>query len=369
VGENDGDRHSRIQFRVLGPLQVVRDGARLSLGGAQQRAVLAFLLTERQRAVSVDEIADALWGERPPAGYATTIQTYVFHLREVLEPERTKGDPPGVLVTEPGGYRLKIDPKTVDAADFERLIESGESFVERGLPAEGAADLRRALSLWRGSVLADLAGYEFVARLRSRLDEVRLRAIESRIDADMALGRHGSVIAELNSLAESHPLREHLQAQRILALYRAGRQADALAAYRSVRGRLMEELAVEPGAELTNLHRLILNQDGGLQLERAAPVPPPTAKLSNEPSVPVRRRRASRRLVGVGVVSAAWWRAAVRGGLGVIQSGIVAGEQPGSDRRERVVPRRGTSASVPTGCGSGGAAWVNTGDNVFRKSI
>jgi DNA-binding SARP family transcriptional activator len=183
VGGNDGDGHHGIQFRVLGPLQVSRDGGPLSLGGAQQRAVLAFLVTERDRAVSVDEIADALWGERPPAGYAATIQTYVFHLREVLEPERAKGDPPGVLVTEPGGYRLKIDPEAVDAADFERLIESGESFVARGLPAEGTADLRRALSLWRGSVLADLAGYEFVGRLRRRLDEVRLRAIESRIDA------------------------------------------------------------------------------------------------------------------------------------------------------------------------------------------
>jgi YVTN family beta-propeller protein len=303
VGGNDGDGHHGIQFRVLGPLQVSRDGGPLSLGGAQQRAVLAFLVTERDRAVSVDEIADALWGERPPAGYAATIQTYVFHLREVLEPERAKGDPPGVLVTEPGGYRLKIDPEAVDAADFERLIESGESFVARGLPAEGTADLRRALSLWRGSVLADLAGYEFVGRLRRRLDEVRLRAIESRIDADLALGRHASMIAELNSLAGSYPLREHLQAQRILALYRAGRQADALDAYRSVRGRLIDELGVEPGAELTNLHQLILKQDAGLQLERAAPAPPSAAAPANEPSVPAPARGVSWRLVGVSVIS------------------------------------------------------------------
>jgi YVTN family beta-propeller protein len=304
VRGNDGDAHHRIQFCVLGPLQVLRDGTPVSVGGAQQRAVLAFLLAERERAVSVDQIADALWGERPPAGYAATIQTYVFHLREVLEPERAKGDPPGVLVTEPSGYRLKIDPGAIDAADFESLIESGESFVVRGLPAEAAADLGRALSLWRGSVLADLAGYDFVARLGSRLDELRLRAIESQIDAELALGRHASMIAQLNSLAEAHPLREHLQAQRILALYRAGRQADALEAFRSIRRRLMDELGIEPGTEMTNLHQSILNQDSALQLERPAPALRPGVKQPNEQALRPRVHRVSRRLVAVSVVSA-----------------------------------------------------------------
>jgi peptide/nickel transport system substrate-binding protein len=304
VGGQDGDAHHRIQFRVLGPLQVLRDGNPVSIGGAQQRAVLAFLLAERERAVSVDQIADALWGERPPAGYAATIQTYIFHLREMLEPDRTKGDPPGVLVTEPGGYRLTIDPGEVDAADFEFLIESGESFVMRGLPAEGAADLRRALSLWRGSVLADLAGYDFVARLSSRLDELRLRAIESRIDAELALGHHTSLIVELNSLAQSHPLREHLQAKRILALYRAGRQADALEAFRSVRRRLMDELGIEPSAELTHLHQSILNQDGGLLVERPARVLQPNTKQPNGLVIPFLGRKVSKRLVAISVVSA-----------------------------------------------------------------
>ncbi|MDX6206593.1 MAG: hypothetical protein QOF39_2650, partial [Frankiales bacterium] len=214
---NDGDAHHRIRFCVLGPFQVWRDGAPTGVGGAQQRAVLAFLLTEHERTVSVDQIADAVWGERPPAGYAATIQTYVFRLREALEPDRAKGEPPGVLVTERGGYRLKIDPGGLDAAAFESLIESGDSLLASGRPAEAAADLRRALSLWRGPVLADLAGYDFVARLGSRLDELRLRAIELRTDAELALGHNASMIAELNSLAELHPLREHLQAQRVLA--------------------------------------------------------------------------------------------------------------------------------------------------------
>ncbi|MDX6228900.1 MAG: hypothetical protein QOI76_2290, partial [Frankiales bacterium] len=135
VSGNDADANHRIEFRILGPLEVLREGTPISVGGAQQRAVLGFLVAERRRTVSVDQIADALWGEHPPAGYAATIQTYIFRLREVLEPGRQKGDPPGVIVTEPGGYRLRIEPGSVDAAAFEDLIETGESLVGRCLPA------------------------------------------------------------------------------------------------------------------------------------------------------------------------------------------------------------------------------------------
>ncbi|MDX6244972.1 MAG: hypothetical protein QOE76_2695 [Frankiales bacterium] len=258
--------------------------------------MLAFLLTEHERTVSVDQIADALWGERAPAGYAATIQTYVFRLREALEPGRAKGEPPGFLVTERGGYRLKIDPGGLDAAAFESLIESGDSLLASGRPAEAAADLRRALSLWRGPVLADLAGYDFVARLGSRLDELRLRAIELRTDAELALGHNASMIAELNSLAELHPLREHLQAQRVLAMYRAGRQADALEAFRCVRRRLADELGIEPGAELTQLHRSILAQDPGLLLEPAAAAVQPQVRQQRGPAVSPPARGTSWRL-------------------------------------------------------------------------
>ncbi|MDX6254455.1 MAG: hypothetical protein QOJ11_789 [Frankiales bacterium] len=290
VGGNDAGAHHRIEFRILGPLEVLREGTPISVGGAQQRAVLAFLVAEPRRTASVDQIADALWGEHPPAGYAATIQTYIFRLREVLEPGRSKGEPPGVIVTEPGGYRLRIEPGSVDAAAFEDLIETGESLVGRCLPAEGASELRRALSLWRGPVLADLAGYDFVARLASRLDELRLRGIELLTDADLALGRHAAKIAELNALAERHPLREHLQAQRILALYRTGRQADALEAFRQVRRRLMDEIGIEPGPELTSLHQSILNQDASLLVQ-----PPPAAV---DPGVQERRPAASSRARG-----------------------------------------------------------------------
>ena len=265
-------RQDRVRFAVLGPLRVWRDGTLLGLGGAQQRAVLAFLLVERDRAVSVEQIADALWREHPPPGFAATIQSYVFRLREVLEPGRRRGEHPGILVTEAGGYRLDADPGAVDVDVFQRLLESGERSLLAGRPAEGAEALARALALWRGSVLADLGGYDFVSHLARRLEELRLRALESRFEADLALGRHASVIAELTSLTESYPLRERLQAQRLLALYRAGRQADALDAFREVRAQMMDELAVEPGSELVDLHQRILNHDAGLVLERPGPV-------------------------------------------------------------------------------------------------
>jgi YVTN family beta-propeller protein len=302
---SDADDRRGIRFCVLGPLQVLRDGAQLRIGGAQQRAVLAFLLVERDRVVSVDQIVEALWADRPQAGHTATIQTYVYHLREVLEPDRAKGEPPRVLITEPGGYRLNINPDTIDETEFERLIESGERLLAQGSTAESVTELGRALSLWRGSVLADLASFDFVARLGGRLDELRWRAIESKIDAQLALGQHVSMLAELNSFVESQPLREHLQAQRILALYRAGRQADALSAFRSVRALLRAELGIEPGVELTNLHQAILNQDAALLLAQRNP-PKRAASAAappDEPAMRPRTRRPPRRPIATAVVS------------------------------------------------------------------
>jgi ABC-type transport system substrate-binding protein/DNA-binding SARP family transcriptional activator/DNA-binding beta-propeller fold protein YncE len=310
VADIDSDTHTDastgaqpgLRFFVLGPLQVLRDGTPINVGGAQQRAVLALLLTKRERAVSVEQIAEALWGERPPAGHAATIQSYVFRLREVLEPDRHSGEHPGVLVTEPGGYRLHTDSGTLDMIEFEHLLQSGESSVAQGRPAEGSADLARALALWRGSVLADLADYDFVAELSRRLDEQRLQAAESRIDAELALGHHASMIAELNSLAAAHPLREHLQAQRMLALYRAGRQADALDAYRQVRAHMLGELGIGPGAELTVLHQSILNQEPGLLLEHAASAHRPNTEHPEEQTARSSMRTMARPLVAIAVI-------------------------------------------------------------------
>jgi DNA-binding SARP family transcriptional activator len=214
---SDGDQ--RLRFGILGPLEVMRSGTRLKLGGRQQRAILGLLLCEAGQVVSIGRLADALWGERPPSGFLTTVQTYIFHLRELLEPDRARGASSGVRVTEAGGgYRLHAPAGSVDAALFEDLLVRGRSVLERQNPAEAAVLLDRALGLWRGEVMGDLADFEFVAPVAGRLQELRLSAVETRLEAELALGHHGTAVAELDRLVADHPLREQLHAGRILAL-------------------------------------------------------------------------------------------------------------------------------------------------------
>jgi DNA-binding SARP family transcriptional activator len=198
VADADGDGRRGLEFGILGPLRVLHAGAPLALGGPQQRAVLALLLVEADRVVPVARITDELWGERPPAGFATTIQTYVFHLRAALEPGRPRGAPGAVLVTERGGYRLCPANGAVDAAAFEQQLRTGQALLATGDHERAAAELQHALDPWRGPVLADTGDYEFVRHTAARLDELRLNAIESRIDADLALGRHAALVAETN---------------------------------------------------------------------------------------------------------------------------------------------------------------------------
>jgi DNA-binding SARP family transcriptional activator len=261
-----------LAFGLLGPLQVIRDGKQLPLGGRQQRAVLAVLLAEAGTVVSVARLADAVWGEQVPAGYQATVQTYVFHLREALEPGRERGAPARVLVTEPGGYRLHATDGTVDAAAFEQRVSAGQAQVARGEYAQAAATLTDADGLWRGEVLADLADLAFVAPLAVRLEQLRRSAIESRIDAELALGHHRALLGELNQLATRYPLDEDLHAAHILALYRAGRQSDALGAYRAVRTALRDELGVEPGPRLQQLHQDVLTHSPKLAWPRSESV-------------------------------------------------------------------------------------------------
>jgi YVTN family beta-propeller protein len=259
--ENSGGEQ-RLEFAILGPLEVVRGGARLRLGGRQQRAILGLLLCEAGRVVSTGRLADALWGEQLPAGYLTTVQTYVFHLRELLEPGRERGAPGQVLVSEPGGgYRLHVAKGRLDAKLFEELLAQGTAALEGGDSAQALGLFDRALGLWRGEVLGDLADFAFVAPVAGRLQELRLAAMESRMEAELALGHHGAAVAELDLLVVEHPLRERLHAERILALYRSGRQSDALGAYRALRSLLHEELGIEPSPPLHELHRAVLAQD------------------------------------------------------------------------------------------------------------
>jgi YVTN family beta-propeller protein len=299
AGASEGEVRG-LCFGVLGPLQVTRSGEQLRLGGHQQRAVLAMLLAEWGGVVSVGRLADALWGEQTPGGFITTVQTYVFHLREVLEPDRKHGAPGQVLVTQPGGYSLDTSSATVDATIFENALSSSREAMDRGSYPQASADLKRALGLWRGEVLADVADLAFVAPLAARLEEMRQTARALRIEASLAMGQHADALPEIDGLVAEHPLWEQLQAQRITALYRSGRQSDALAAYRELRNRLGEELGIEPSSPLQKLHQAVLTQAATLDWQGPSavqpvrptsgkgPAPPDSPPLEPPPTAPAR---------------------------------------------------------------------------------
>ncbi len=249
-----------MEFRVLGSFEVLVDGQQIPLGGARQRAVLAILLLHRGEVVSVDRVVDELWGERPPDTATKTVQVYVSRLRKAL------GE--GVLVTRGGGYVLELDPDDVDADRFERLAGEGREALDRGEPRAAAKSLAEALELWRGPPLTDFAYESFAQNEIARLEELRLVALEDRIDADLALGRHAALVSELEALVAEHPTRERLRGQLMLALYRAGRQSEALESYRDAQRTLQEELGLEPGPELQQLEQSILNQDPAIEAPR-----------------------------------------------------------------------------------------------------
>jgi YVTN family beta-propeller protein len=267
-----------VEFRVLGDLEVRHNGETLPLGAHQQRAVLAILVLHAGEVVSADRLIDELWGDEPPPRAAKTVQVYVSRLRKVLTTVNGQIDDP--IVTRDHGYVLRIDPEQVDASVFERLLDEGRrACTEREFEA-AATVLRNALGLWRGSPLADFTFDAFAANEIARLEELRLEALETRIDADLALGRHVAVVAELEALTAEHPLRERLRAQRMLALYRSGREPEALALYRETRTALVDELGMEPSPALRELHEAILRQDPALKApapaSRRLPVTAPT---------------------------------------------------------------------------------------------
>jgi YVTN family beta-propeller protein len=256
-----------LAFSILGPLEVVDQERRVVLGGPKQRALLAILLLCRGEAVSSDRLIDQLWGERPPATAAKTLQGYVSHLRKALGDE--------VLFTRGGGYLLVAAPGQVDAERFDEMAADGRRALADGDAARARELLDRALGLWRGEPLADLAYEPFAQRAIARLDEARLAALEDRIEADQMLGHERDVIGELEGLVALHPERERLLGQLMLALYRCGRQTDALAAYRNGQQALSDELGLEPGPELRALEQRILTHDPGLDARRVPARGPP----------------------------------------------------------------------------------------------
>lgn len=267
-----------MEFRILGSLEVRRDGRALSLGGAKQRAVLAILLIQADRVVSAERLTELLWGDGAPATSAHAIEVYISQLRRMLEPD---GPPYRRLLTSSVGYSLHIDPAELDANVFQNLVES----AKQASPEETLSALNQGLALWRGAALEDFATERFALSEIARLNELRLHAVEERIEAELALGRHNALIGELASLSGEHPLRERLCGQLMLALYRAGRQAEASDVYQRTRDRLVDEVGMEPGPQLQTLLKRILQQDPTLSLDAGWPTSsaqPPRTNLPAE---------------------------------------------------------------------------------------
>jgi DNA-binding SARP family transcriptional activator len=237
-----------MEFRILGPLEVVSDGQALDLGGAKQRALLAVLLLDANNVVSTDRLIAALWEDEPPETAPKALQVYVSALRKLLGRERVQ--------TRAPGYVLEVAPEELDLGRFRELWEGGRT--------------AEALALWRGRPLSDFANARFAQADIARLEDLRVACLEERIDRDLSDGRHAEIAGELEVLVAEHPLRERLRGQLMLALYRSGRQAEALDAYQDARRALVDELGIEPGRELRELHQRILNQDPALDLSDAA---------------------------------------------------------------------------------------------------
>jgi len=372
-----------MEFLLLGPVEVRLDDEILPIGGEKQRALLADLLLHAGNVVSTDRLIDDLWGTDPPPTAAKMLQVFVSRLRSVME----AGGGDRVLVTKPPGYLIRIDDGQLDLGTFEALVATGRSALVSD-PDRASADFRRALSLWRGVPLADVAQEPFAQLAVPRLEEMHLLALEDRVDADLARGRHGELVGELRDLVAQNPLRERFRAQLMLALYRSGRQAEALEAYRDTRLTLVDELGIEPGPDLQRLEAAILRQDPELELPavgtRAATPresdgevlgdePPRHDALPDEPPPPARgpRRRRALLLGGVGLVAVvaiaavfALPRATSGSSVRVVPNSVAVFE-PSHDSIVADV-RVGTSPG-PIAVGSG-SAWVgNQKDHTITR--
>ncbi len=343
----------QMEFRILGSFEVLVDGRQVALGGARQRAVLAMLLLHRGEVASVDLIADELWGDRAPATATKTVQVYVSRLRKALGG--------GVLVTRGGGYALEVGTAAVDADRFAGLAAEGRDALDRGDAQRAAEILRAALDLWRGPALADFAFESFAQNEISRLEELRLFVLETRIEAELALGRHAALIPELEMLVREHPARERLGGQLMIALYRSGRQSDALESYRHMQRTLADELGLQPGPELQDLQRAVLEQD------------PAIAAPTNGLAAGLRQRRRGGALIAIGgtallaAAAAAIVIAAGGGDAGIesVSGNSLAVIDPGSNSVVATLPTGVRPADV---AGDGEHVWVaNLGDDTVTE--
>ena len=257
-----------MDYRILGTLEVRDDDRVVGLGGEKPRALLAILLLHRNEVVSADRLIDELWGESPPASASRTLQAYVSRLRKALSNGNSgpSGSNGGVLLTQGHGYLLRIAPAELDLDRFSDMAERGRDALAAGNPREAADLLREALELWRGPPLAEFTYEPFAQAPIAQLEELQLGAVEERAEAELALGFGRELVGELRDLVSRHPLRERLRGQLMLALYRSGRQAEALEVYQDFRRALSEELGLEPGPGLQQLELAILARDPALEL-------------------------------------------------------------------------------------------------------
>ena len=330
-----------MRFRLLGELEVEDGNAHVALPAPKQRALLAILLLERGRAVSIDRVVGMLWPSEPPATATKTVQVYVAQLRKAL------GE--GVLVTRGRAYAVDLERNELDVDRFEELSRDGRRLLAAGDAEEAAARLGEALGLWRGAPLADFTYEDFAQSEIARLEEERLVALEARIDADLALGRNEGLVPELRALVDRFPHRERLRAQLMIALYRSGRQAEALEEYRAARETLLAELGLEPSRQLQELERAILEHD-----ESLGPSPPFGRVAARW------RRRAGMLIVAGGALLAAAATAAVAvvltqdqaGGVSsVVEGSSVAAVDPTSGRVTGVYPVGASPAAISVGDG------------------
>ena len=275
---SEGVAPGALEFRILGPFEVLEDGRRLRFAPGQEQALLAVLVLHRNERVSIDRLTDLLWDESPPESAPKMVRIYVSRLRRALA---AAGGLDQRLVTQAAGYRLQVEPDELDLDRFERLLGEGRAALARGDAALAVARLRDALSLWRGPPLTGVSEARFLEQESARLDELRLSAREEQIEAQLALGKGPELVDELEALVREHPLRERPAVQLMRALYRAGRQAEALAVYKQTRDRLVDELGIEPGRALKELEQAILRQDPALE---------PAAETSPSPAQPTPAR-------------------------------------------------------------------------------